>query len=555
MSDEFFEYFDQLDREQFEAAINIDGNLLTLAAPGGGKTRTLIAKALAELEAHPVYIMTFTISAAEEIKARIAKLLETKPELADRLQHVGTLHSWCLGRLRSSGDEREVVDETAEAEIATGIVKRLRLRITNKRLSELVMGDQPSDSQERSFVKAFADDMRENKVLSYDGILQDAALSLALEPPQWPRQPIFLIDEAQDSSLHDLAIYAALMDSGAQLWMVGDLQQAIYAFRHLTPINVWEWWQKLGYGVAELKTNYRSGSAVVRALNVINQGFVPRIEMHAAAGAPGGEVKLLTAETEMALLMQLRNRLVYLRDNLRAAPETVAVLCRTNKECALVAHWLEGESFKVRIKTPELPERIPIKLWAALGFYRQPESDWMAKRYLRSIGADDKSAQKRATRGMRSIGYSIFPALFALDRTTGEWVRWMDILAVPKAEQAWFYQRMPDGWEGHDWDEIVMRLFEAPLSQEAGTGITVTTVHAAKGREWQHVLMPFCDQQSYRPKNGVEEERVFFVGASRAIETLTFFYSRTRVDEYKGGMTEVAKCGPLDRIIETAKKG
>jgi superfamily I DNA/RNA helicase len=98
-----------------------------------------------------------------------------------------------------------------------------------------------------------------------------------------------------------------------------------------------------------------------------------------------------------------------------------------------------------------------------------------------------------------------------------------------------------------------MRLFESPVEQEKGSGVTVTTVHAAKGREWRHVLMPFCDQLSYRPKNGEEEERVFFVAASRAIETLTFLYSGSRLDEWKGGEIDVAICPPLERIVENRR--
>jgi hypothetical protein len=155
---------------------------------------------------------------------------------------------------------------------------------------------------------------------------------------------------------------------------------------------------------------------------------------------------------------------------------------------------------------------------------------------------------------MKSIGQMLYPALFAMDRLPDEWPRWMDLLQVPKQEQGWFYERMPGDWGSYSWDDIILRLFEAPVELETGTGITVTTVHSAKGREWKHVLMPFCDQYSYRPKNGVEEERVFFVGAARAAQTLTFLHSETRVDEWKGGEIAVAMCPPLERVVDGARE-
>jgi superfamily I DNA/RNA helicase len=400
--------------------------------------------------------------------------------------------------------------------------------------------------------------MAENGLLSYDGILQSARTYLEGSPPRWgPRRPLFLVDEIQDSSGDDLAIYDALKASGAELWLVGDLQQAIYSFRHRQPANVWAWWGKRP--VAELKTNYRSSRAVIKALNLINANFVPRVEIVPAENAVDGEVRLLSSGSEPELLEQLWRRILLLSPTQRPLEQLVdfAVLCRTNRECHLVATMLKGRGMNVREKGGNGSERVPDVLWAALGFFRQPESDWMAKRYLRAIGVDPEATERSAVTAMRTMGQLIYPALFAVERTPFEWFSqsWMDLLQVPKAEQGWFAERLPEGWTDLSWDDITMRLFEAPGEQEKGTGVTVTTVHAAKGREWKHVLMPFADQLSYRPKNGMEEQRVFFVGASRAVQTLTFLFAKSRVDEWQGGETDVAMCEPLERILDGSKGG
>lgn len=556
MINEFFAYFDSLDKDQFDAAINREGNLFVLAGPGSGKTKALVGKALAELEKHPVYIISFTVSAAEEIAERINALVRGEPgkRIKDGLCHCGTLHAWCLSFLRSRGVQAEVIDERTQAELVAEVNRRLRLKIAAKRLVQLVAGDEPANNNERRFMEAYRKDMDENGLLSYDGILQQALVYIQHEPPDWRAIPIFLVDEAQDSSVLDLRIYEALQQLGAQLWMVGDLQQAIYSFRHAQRADVWQWWAERWEGVARLATNYRSSAAVVKALNVINAEFKPRLEV-IAASANKGEVTFFEAATEAETLMQLRTRIWRLRDKCGSPEEDFAVLCRTNRECEQVAAMLAGEGMKVRAKrNDERMLEVPRLLWAALGLYRQPQSDWMATRYLKAIGTQPAVAQRNAVRQMMPIAKTIYPALFAMERTPEIWPGWMDFLQVPKAEQGWFYERMPEGWTDLSWDDIVMALFEAPRTEEQGQGVTVTTIHSAKGREWRHVLMPFCDQMTFKPKNGPEEERVFFVGASRAIETLSLFYAATRVDEFKGGMLAVAKCAPLDRLVEAAKK-
>lgn len=560
-SGRFFAYFDALAKEQHEAAIESTGDQLTEAAPGSGKTRTLVAKAVVEAERRSVYVMTFTTGAAEEINQRIKKLLESSQEYEQNgknwegIKHVGTLHSWCLGFVRSCGCRMELIDETGLQTVGQDINDRLRLKLSGKRIKELMGADTAENHNERQFIAAYSKDMLEHGLLSYDGLLQLALIYFHMTPPAWRYKPVLLVDEIQDSSPDDLALYEAFSAAGAELWLVGDLQQAIYSFRHSKPANVWQWWGDRP--VAKLSINFRSSQAVVKALNLINGPFVPRLDIQPTETAKVGEVKLLDAATEPEQLEQICQRITHLLGlHWRRVEDQseIAILCRTNRECEQVGITLRSRGLSVREKKHPEAQEVPTILWAALGMYRQPQSDWMARRYLQAIGGDELAAKQNAVRSMKSLTQTLYPALFAMDRQPWDWPRWMDILQVPKSQQGWFLERMPQEWQSNSWDDIVLRLFEAPQEQETGSGITVITIHSAKGREWRHVLMPFCDQLSYRPKNGVEEERVFFVGASRAMDTLSFFYSESRIDVWKGGEIRVAMCQPLERVVEGAKK-
>ena len=98
---EFYALFDSLDSQQHLAAVETDESTIVLAGAGSGKTRTLLAKAMAELETRKVHIMTFTVSAAQEIADRLEVVLQGQErKLRGGLRHIGTLHSWCLGVLR-----------------------------------------------------------------------------------------------------------------------------------------------------------------------------------------------------------------------------------------------------------------------------------------------------------------------------------------------------------------------------------------------------------------------------------------------------------------------
>ena len=89
-----------LTKEQ-EVAVNCDDTLLLLACPGSGKTRTIVAKLVREIEKlrdtpRGVACITYTNTAVQEIEQRATALLR----LGDELHFsVSTIHSFCLNEI------------------------------------------------------------------------------------------------------------------------------------------------------------------------------------------------------------------------------------------------------------------------------------------------------------------------------------------------------------------------------------------------------------------------------------------------------------------------
>ncbi|MGE5598407.1 MAG: UvrD-helicase domain-containing protein, partial [Bacteroidota bacterium] len=235
-----------LDEEQRRAVTATAGPVLVAAGPGAGKTRTLVQRIqylLAKgVPPGEITAVTFTHRAADEMLGRLAGT----GGKAGRVW-VGTFHRLCLEILAERDgkpplvlDERETAAILAEIGVPAAETTGRRRSKTGAEISLLKSrGIQSLDPdvppQLREVYRLYQERLAEMGACDYDDIILAALAALradaALLARSRRRAGHLLVDEFQDVSPAQYDLIRILAGDGANLFLIGDPDQAIYGFR------------------------------------------------------------------------------------------------------------------------------------------------------------------------------------------------------------------------------------------------------------------------------------------------------------------------------------
>ncbi len=280
------------------------------AGAGSGKTRVLterIRRLLAQYgEGEKMLAVTFSNKAADELRQR---LLETYSEAElQKKVFVGTIHNFCMEMILQRGQaiglssDLHIFEDTKDRlEILVGVIednprikkeclspngsydsKKLRnlLETISKFKRNLGLSEKyPSDSAFRILYQDYQDALLAQNAIDFDDILL-YAYEILTSKPQIAKlyQRIYLavcVDEAQDLNKAQYEVIKAFSGDAADIFMVGDPNQAIYGFngsssRYMTNAFISD------YPDVEqiiLSENYRSSKSVIDAAKVIEPDF------------------------------------------------------------------------------------------------------------------------------------------------------------------------------------------------------------------------------------------------------------------------------------------
>ena len=424
-----------LNDRQREAVTHAGSPLLILAGAGSGKTRVLthrIAYLLAtgRARAGEILAITFTNKAAAEMRERAGALVGDDA----RRMWVSTFHSACVRLLRyeheaaglsssftiyDAQDSQRLIQMVLKAQDVD--IKRFTPKMVAARISdaknELIGPKRYAETAGKDPVSRIVADayveydkrMRASNALDFDDLIMRTVDLLRDNPliaeHYHRRFRHILVDEYQDTNHAQYVLVRALVGDGsdgvtpAELTVVGDSDQSIYAFRGATIRNIEEFERDFtGARTILLEQNYRSTQNILSAANaVIARNTGRRAKNLWTASGDGALITLDAADSEHDEARFVVGEIDRLADS-GVEWGDIAVFYRTNAQSRALEELLVRQGIPYRVVGgTRFYERREIKdALAYLQLISNPDDTVAARRVLnvpkRGIGAKAEEA-------------------------------------------------------------------------------------------------------------------------------------------------------------------
>ena len=540
-----------LDPEQREVALALHGPVRVLAGAGTGKTRAIthrIAYGVATGVYNPTEVLavTFTTRAAGEMRTRLRSL--GAGGVQARTFHSAALRQARYFWPRVYGAELPVLTES-KLPLLGNAARRNRVELDRATLRDLaseiewakVSNVRPDDyasvaaSRGRSVsgqdaatvarvFAAYEEVKRDQGRMDMEDVLLCAAALLAEDErvaAEVRRQyKWFVVDEFQDVSPIQVSLLNLWLGGRDDLCVVGDPAQTIYSFAGAKADYLRDFPKRHpGTSSMELVRNYRSSPQIVGAANTLLSGLPGSgsagVRLRSQQDA-GPEVSYTEHSDEVAEAEAVAAEILTLQRSGLPMRE-VAVLFRINAQSEAFEEALAARS-------------VPYVIRGAARFFERPE----VRKAVTLLRGNARGADGSGE-GLVADAKAVLAGM--------EWTekapsgrgnvrdRWESLQAIV-SQATEFAVANPEAPLGDFVDDLDRRASEqhAPVAE----GVTLATLHAAKGLEWDAVFlcgmhegtMPIIYAEG--PVAVEEERRLLYVGMTRARERLSISWALAR---------------------------
>lgn len=529
-----------LDDDQRAVALATRGPVCVIAGAGTGKTRAIThriayAAAIGTIDPQKVLALTFTARAAGEMRARLRTL--GVPTVAARTVHSAALKQLLFfwptvfgGRtpdlITSKGSfiteairradltteisthNRELMRDIA-SEIEWAKVSQVAPEDFIDEISKRLIKPRVNAEQLVQLYTAYESIKKQELAIDFEDVLLLTAAMLEEERDVRERVQdqyrYFTVDEYQDISPVQQRLINAWLGTRNDICVVGDPAQTIYSFAGATPVFLNTFTQRFPDAqIIRLSTGYRSTPEITFAANSILRAGTMGQEL-VAFNSHGSKPSVQGFKDEQSEIAGILGEITTLLTQ-GIQPQEIAVLARTNAQLSAVERAMNKEGIPYQVRNTErffdrTDVRDFLKQVRQASVIPAEGSDWIDE--LRSI------AQPFLT------GESIdgIAALLHLGRELNE-----DPGFAPKTLRG-YLREVEDRVQQNNPPTMPV--------------VTLATLHAAKGLEWERVYLIGASEGILPLTNAgttltdaviAEERRLFYVGMTRAKADLHITY-------------------------------
>ena len=575
----------RLNEYQKAAVFDESSACLVNANVGSGKTMVLITKVMylhyeKQIPYEQMVVLTFTNKAADEIKERLYAL---EPEITEeQLWGFGTFHSVCLTMLKKMlpveklGYTKEfmVLDPDEELEMAEQLILTYQLKIKYKnRLKKRLEQKNSKYQDDIEKLKALLkEEKRRQDKMTFDELLENACNLVKMSEQKMQDISWIIVDEVQDSDEKQLELIDCLKKPQTCFFAVGDPNQVIYSWRGSAFHIFYQLKTKYQATELTLPVNYRSSSEIL----AVARCFMQQGGTLQGGRESGDKIQIRNMYDPFQEADYLAGRIRELHASGLPYRE-MAIFYRLQNQSEIFEHVFEKEGIPFEVSLKKTVKDIPVLDWLirVLRFSVNPKDKnssivaLVDKRY--GLGMSVKEAEKatnfltentkEAKQEMNSklcksdirkqmLGFS--QAYFNAQSTTAEdlWNYFslenhlhpttasyvedrtcvMDFL-----ERMTTYQKEQQKNVVEGFSEFLnmaslygTNILKKEIHNENDT-VKLMTLHASKGLEFSHVFITGVNYgliplQTKSFEEEEEEQRLFFVGITRAKEHLELSY-------------------------------
>ena len=584
------ELLKNLNKEQIEAVKTIDGPVLVMAGAGSGKTKVLTTRIAYLIEegipSYNILAITFTNKAAAEMRDRVSNLIGVRI-IRENHDILGLPNNFTI---IDSDDTNTIIKKLLKEmnldskQYSPSYVRNRISFIKNQMLTDGELDrlfNTPMDKVVVEVYHRYNNKLKTSASVDFDDLLL-LPVNLFKERKDileyyQDKYRYILIDEYQDTNPVQYKLSVMLSNKYKNIFVVGDMNQSIYAFRQADFRNISNFEKDFkGAKVIKLEHNYRSTNNILSAANEVIKHNTERKDLKLFSdNGDGVKIKYMRAYDEKHEISLVIDEIKHLLSE-GYKNEDIAILYRTNAQSRAIEDVF-------------LAKGIPYKVFGSYYFYNRKEIKDLIS-YLRLIynPHDEISLRRVINTPKRGIGeiaiaaieerakqqnISMFDALETrkelefkeiiedlikrseslsltelIDEVLGrsgmkkelesskaleDEIRLENLMEV-KSITASFEERTGSANLG-DFLEEVSLIADISNHTEDGDVVTLMTLHSAKGLEFPVVFLVgmeeglFPHNMSLMENNLEEERRLCYVGITRAKERLYLTNAKRRM--------------------------